>query len=147
MDEFMVGPKNLERGFIVDELTPAQQSNLAFLGQPLPSPFQGQPVAIVRGSERVFGPVAAAEAAGVAAAAPMAGDASAMAGQAVGAEEHDPRNIVNQDIEIPEVGLTDSEAEFAARVRQCWPRVMGSFMAMMQEPVQFEAGDYGSNDG
>lgn len=144
MDQFSVGPKNLERGFIVDELTPAQQGNLAFLGEPLPSPFQGQPVAIVRGSDRIFGPAVAP---GVAAATPMAGDISGMAGQAVGAEEHDPRNIVNQDMKIPDDGLIDPEAEFAARVRQCWPRVMGSFMAMMQEPVQFEAGDYGFNDG
>ena len=144
MDQFAVGPKNLERGFIVDELTPAQQSSLAFLGKPLPSPFAGQPVAIVRGSDRVFGPAVAP---GVAAAAPMAGDISGMAGQALGAEEHDPRNMVNQDMEIPEAGLVDPEAEFAARVRQCWPRVMGSFMAMMQEPVNLEAGDYGFNDG
>jgi hypothetical protein len=144
VDQFTVGPKNLERGFIVDELTPAQQSNLAFLGQPLPSPFQGQPVAIVRGSDRVFGPAVAP---GVAAATPIAGDISGMAGQVVGAEEHDPRNIVDQDKQIPELGSIDPEAEFAALVRKCWPQVMGAFMAMMEEPVQFEAGDYGFNDG
>lgn len=143
MDQFSVGPKSLEHGFIVNQLSPPQSGDLAFLGDPLPAPFQGQPVSILRGSDRTFGPLAPMEAAAIGAVMPAAGDASGMAGQALGADEHDPRNIVNHDLGLPDLDLSDLPADFAERVRKCWPKVMATFISAMQEPEPFEVGDHG----
>ncbi|MDH5503366.1 MAG: hypothetical protein OEY98_04990 [Acidimicrobiia bacterium] len=139
-----VGPKELEHGFIVNQLTPPQSGRLAFLGDPLPAPFRGQPVSILRGSERVFGTVAATESSGIGAAMPLAADVSGAAGQVLGAEEHDPRNVVHSGWDLPDLDLSDLPADFAARVRKCWPKVMASFISLMQEPEPFEVGDYGT---
>ncbi len=145
--EFLPDPKNLEHGFIIDQLTPPQQSHLGFLGAPLPAPFEGPPVTILRGSDRVFAPAASLEAGAVSAAMPLAGDVSGMVGQAVGAEEHDPRNVVGDTAGLSNMGVGDLDAVFSARVRECWPKVMASFMTMMEAGVPTEAGDSGPADG
>lgn len=145
MDGFTTGPAAMDDGFIFDEVRPPQDSNLGFLGAPRPAPFQGEPVEVLRGNERVFGPTTSIEAGVIAAVMPRAGDVSAMAGQAVGAEEHDPRNVVAQD--GTELGIPTGEAAFAARVQQCWPKAMETFIDMMSDPDSFGGASRGVDNG
>ena len=120
----------VDHGFITDQVRPPQNDSLAFLGQPRSAPFVGEPTTVLRGNDRVFGSPDSEVQGVLAAAMPRAADASGMGGQAVGGEEHNPMDMIQPDLSVPA-----DEAEFIAKVQQCWPKVMGAFVSMMNDPV------------
>ena len=126
MDELT--SQKLDHGFIVDNVRPPQSDPLAFLGEPRTAPFDGEPVRVLRGHERIFGPMDSALTGAIAPAVPRAADASGLVGQAMGHEDHNPMNILNPDMTLPV-----DESEFAAKVQKCWPKVMRTFISMMDE--------------
>lgn len=121
-------------GFVTDAVHPVGDAGLGFLGNPLPAPFQGEVVEILRGEHRMFPAAEVAESTVIDGAHPLAGDATSMAEPMTEAAEafrtDDPAQMPH-----PDLTPATTPDEYAARVQKCWPQAMAYFNRLMQETI------------